>query len=136
MIRRPPRSTRTGALFPSTTLFRSVRRRRFLRGRAAAARCRRVDRGSVHAELGRRRQRRPPGRGRPPRRRCRLRPARHPDPPPRFLRRVLLRRVSPLPALVLGQAHATPGHAAAPPHPIHTFPRRVAPPGPPPPPPR
>src|SRR3546814_12390082 len=28
MIRRPPRSTRTDTLFPYTTLFRSVRRRR------------------------------------------------------------------------------------------------------------
>src|SRR3546814_1403345 len=32
MIRRPPRSTRTGTLFPYTTLFRSAPRPRFLRG--------------------------------------------------------------------------------------------------------
>src|SRR3546814_1844004 len=38
MIRRPPRSTRTGTLFPYTTLFRSPRRQR----RRAARRARRL----------------------------------------------------------------------------------------------
>src|SRR3546814_2790989 len=40
MIRRPPRSTRTDTLFPSTTLFRSASRRRtiaILRGLAGVA---------------------------------------------------------------------------------------------------
>src|SRR3546814_13272850 len=40
MIRRPPRSTRTGTLFPYTTLFRSVEmvvQRRALRGELEAA---------------------------------------------------------------------------------------------------
>src|SRR3546814_15614326 len=34
MIRRPPRSTRTDTLFPSTTLFRSKRRERATRAQA------------------------------------------------------------------------------------------------------
>src|SRR3546814_17441868 len=38
MIRRPPRSTRTGTLFPYTTLFRSHRRPGADRSRARAAR--------------------------------------------------------------------------------------------------
>src|SRR3546814_19915179 len=40
MIRLPPRSTRTDTLFPSTTLFRSLRRRAGLCGRAADGRSR------------------------------------------------------------------------------------------------
>src|SRR3546814_8055375 len=36
MIRRPPRSTRTDTLFPYTTLFRSVDRRRHLEGALVA----------------------------------------------------------------------------------------------------
>src|SRR3546814_7534953 len=46
MIRRPPRSTRTDTLFPYTTLFRSVRRRRRGRGsRDQAAGHRALDAG-------------------------------------------------------------------------------------------
>ena len=64
---------------------RHVRRRGFV-GRGAALRdAGRTDRRPLHAELGRRRQRRLPRRGRPPRRGRRVRPARHPDPLPRFL---------------------------------------------------
>src|SRR3546814_4315135 len=62
MIRRPPRSTRTATLFPSTTLFRSVRRPapcRSRRGLSRPARCDaagrgRWDRAAVgRAEIGR-----------------------------------------------------------------------------------
>src|SRR3546814_9494719 len=41
MFRRPPRSTRTDTLFPYTTLFRSLRHSRRLRGRRTSVRPRR-----------------------------------------------------------------------------------------------
>src|SRR3546814_11161450 len=48
MIPRPPRSTRTDTLFPSTTLFRSgVEEMHLLLGRQAAARIRDGDLGGV-----------------------------------------------------------------------------------------
>src|SRR3546814_7897011 len=70
MIRRPPRSTRTYTLFPSTTLFRSRRRdrRRPLRPQDTRARPRR-DTGGARPVGPRLARRQPPQRRRPDRRR-------------------------------------------------------------------
>ena len=83
---------------------RHVRRRRFVGRGLAAAAGRRDDRRLVHAELGRRRQRRLPRRRRPPRRGRRLRPPRHPDPLPRLLARILGRRVRAFPRRIRAPA--------------------------------
>src|SRR3546814_4548979 len=50
MIRRPPRSTRTDTLFPYTTLFRSLQRRR---GAVVCRRCRADPRAAARGAGGR-----------------------------------------------------------------------------------
>src|SRR3546814_15647616 len=52
MIRRPPRSTRTDTLFPYTTLFRSCRGRKTLRGGAGRVRGAEAGRGPQELEAG------------------------------------------------------------------------------------
>src|SRR3546814_6557537 len=78
MIRRPPRSTRTYTLFPSTTLFRSRRRdrRRPLRPQDTRARPRR-DTGGARPVGPRLARRQPPQRRRPDRRRDREQPVQY-----------------------------------------------------------
>lgn len=75
---------------------------------------RRADRRPVHAELGRRWQRRLPCRGRPARCGGCLRRAGYSLPFPGFLRRVLERRVRAFSGRIRSRTHAEPGRAVQP----------------------